>query len=123
MPIIPSADATVFSLHGSTFRAYVNPTRGSEQLCAWRLEVPAGRLGVAHRPDREEVLLILHGDLEVTLDGVRGQARTGDVVVVAANSEVRIDGGEQDASVWVSTTVGLRATTADGEVIAPPWAR
>lgn len=123
MPIIPSADATVFSVHGSTFHAYVNPTRGSEQLCAWRLEVPARQIGVAHRPDREEVLLILRGDLEVSLDGVRAPAQSGDVVVFGAHNEVRIDGGDEDASVWVSTTAGLRATTVDGEVIEPPWAR
>jgi len=123
MPIISSTDAKVFSVHGSTFHAYVNPGRGSEHLCAWRLEVPARQIGVAHRPDREEVLLLLHGDLQVTLDGLPAPARTGDVVVIGAHSEVRIDGGTQDAAVWVSTTAGLTAITADGDVITPPWAR
>ena len=123
MPIISSTDAAVFSVHGSTFRAYVNPSRGSEHLCAWRLEVPARQIGVAHRPDREEVLLLLHGDLQVTLDGLPARARTGDVIVIGADSEVRIDGGAEDSAVWVSTTAGLTATTADGDVIAPPWAR
>jgi quercetin dioxygenase-like cupin family protein len=123
MPIIVPDDATIFSVHGSTFRAYVNPSRGSEQLCAWRLEVPARQVGVAHRPDREEVLLILHGDLTVTMDGVRATAHTGDAVLIGAGAEVRIDGGAEDAAAWVTTTPGLRATTADGEVIVPPWAQ
>jgi quercetin dioxygenase-like cupin family protein len=123
MPIICSEDSTVYSVHGSTFSAYVNPGRGSEQLCAWRLEVPARQVGVTHRPDREEVLLILHGDLTVTLDGVSASARAGDAVLIGAGTDVRIDGGDDDAAAWVTTTPGLRATTSDGEVISPPWAR
>jgi quercetin dioxygenase-like cupin family protein len=57
-------------VHGSTFSSFVAPSRGSAQLCAWQLNVPAGLRGVAHRPTREEVLLLLDGELTVTLDGI-----------------------------------------------------
>ena len=123
MPVIQPADATPFETHGSRFSSYVSPSRGSSQLCAWRLEVPPGLRGVAHRPNREEVLLVLDGALHVTLDGTTAEAGAGAVVVVPPDSELRIDGGPAGASVWVTTTPGLEAVTADGTRILPPWAR
>jgi quercetin dioxygenase-like cupin family protein len=122
MPVIRSTESTTFETHGSRFNSYVAPSRGSSQLCAWRLDVPAGLNGVAHRPSREEVLLILSGELRVTLDRIESELRSGDVALVPANSELCIDAGPQGASAWVTTTPGLEAVTADGTRIAAPWA-
>jgi quercetin dioxygenase-like cupin family protein len=103
--------------------SYVSPSRGSQELCAWRLTVPADQRGVAHRPTREEVLLVLEGELHVTLDGARSVLHRDDVVLVAAGSELCVDAGTAGAVAWVSTTPGLEALTADGTRIVPPWAR
>lgn len=123
MPVIQPDDAEVFPAHGSTFHSYVSSRRGSKELCAWRLTVPAGQIGVAHRPSREEVLLVLDGELMVGLGGVQELAGDGTVIVVPAGTEVRIDGGATESTAWVTTTPGLQATTADGAVITPPWAQ
>jgi quercetin dioxygenase-like cupin family protein len=112
----------VFEMHGSRFNSYVAPSRGSDQLCAWRLEVPAGLGGAAHRPNREEVLLVLDGELLVTIDGDEYLLHGGDVVLVPSNSELRVDGGEVPATAWVTTTCGLEAVTNDRCRISPPWA-
>ena len=122
MPVIRSADAALHQVHGSTFSSFVAPSRGSAQLCAWQLKVPAGLRGVAHRPTREEVLLLLEGELTVTLDGIAAVLAAGDVVLVPADSELRLDGGTAGATAWVTTTPGLEAVMADGSRIAPPWA-
>lgn len=123
MPVISPADAVPFATHGSEFLSYVSPSRGSNQLCAWRLTVPAGLRGVAHRPSREEVLLVLDGELQVTLDGATSSLHRHDVVLVPAGSELRVDAGHEGAVAWVSTTPGLEAVTADGTRVVPPWAR
>ena len=122
MPVIRPADATVHQVHGSTFSSFVAPSRGSAQVCAWQLTVPAGLRGVAHRSTREEVLLLLEGELTVTLDGIAAVLAAGDVVLVPAGSELRLDGGTAGATAWVTTTPGLEAVMADGSRIAPPWA-
>jgi quercetin dioxygenase-like cupin family protein len=122
VPVIRSADATVHHVHGSTFSSFVAPSRGSAQLCAWQLKVPAGLRGAAHRPTREEVLLLLDGDLTVTLDRIATVLTAGDVVLVPANSELRVDGGTAGATAWVTTTPGLEAVMPDGSRIEPPWA-
>lgn len=123
MPVIHPVDAVPFETHGSRFLSYVSPSRGSNQLCAWQLTVPAGLQGVAHRPTREEVLLVLAGELQVTLDGLATALQPGDVVLVPAGSELRVDAGPDGATAWVTTTPGLEAVTADGTKIAPPWAQ
>ena len=122
MPIIRPADAVPFETHGSHFLSYVSPSKGSNQLCAWHLTVPADLRGVAHRPSREEVLLVLDGELQVTLDGQHAALHRGDAVLVPANSELRVDAGPEGASAWVTTTPGLEAVTADGTRLSPPWA-
>ena len=109
---------------GSTCRSYAAPATGSEELCAWRLDVEPGTEGVAHRVSREEVFLLLGGRLTVTLDGVTGDLAAGDALVVPAGSELRADNRTGEvATAWVTTSVGLRATMADGSSISPPWVR
>jgi quercetin dioxygenase-like cupin family protein len=122
MPIFDASDAISYEVHGSHFRSYVTPSRGSRQLCAWQLTVPAGLKGVAHRPTREEVLLVLTGALLVTLDGGTTTLHPGDVALVPADSELRVDAGPDGATAWVASTPGLEAVTADGTRISPPWA-
>jgi quercetin dioxygenase-like cupin family protein len=122
MPVIHPGQAADHEAHGSLFSSYVAPSRGSRQLCAWRLTVPAGLTGTAHRPTREEVLLVLDGDLTVSIDGQAARLAPGDVVLVPAESRLRVDGGDTAAAVWVTTTPGIEAVLADGTRLSPPWA-
>jgi mannose-6-phosphate isomerase-like protein (cupin superfamily) len=123
MPVIGTHDAIEHRLHDSTFRSFAAPATGSRELCAWRLEVPARTAGVPHRVTKEEVFLLLDGQLTVTLDGVAATAGPGDVVLVPAGAEVKVDSGDTAATVWVTTSVGLEATMRDGTRISPPWVR
>jgi quercetin dioxygenase-like cupin family protein len=124
MPIVRDRDAVPHRLHGSTFHSYAAPATGSRELCAWRLEVPPGTVGAPHRVSREEVFLILGGRLTVTLDGVTGDLTPGDVLLVPAGAELRADNlSDGVVTAWVTTSVGLRATMADGSAVRPPWAR
>ena len=122
MPVLRPDDAVRHAVHGAVFHSVVAPSRGSVELCAWLLEVSSGTPGTAHRPSREEVVLVLDGALRVVLDGVASDVAAGDVVLVPAGAEMRVDGGASDARAWVTTTPGLEATMADGARFAPPWA-
>jgi len=122
MPVIRPGEAATYEAHGSRFSSYVAPSRGSRQLCAWRLTVPAGLTGTAHRPTREEVLLVQDGDLAVSIGGQTTHLAPGDVVLVPVGSMLRVDGGTAAASLWVTTTPGIEAVLADGSRLSPPWA-
>ncbi|MGO4203228.1 cupin domain-containing protein [Rhodococcus sp. TAF43] len=100
------------------------PSRGSRQLCAWRTDLAPGSDGAPHTVSHEEVFLVLHGSPTVTLDGRRTPLAAGDVVLVPEAATVQLDNhGDGTASLWVTTSVGLTATTADGGIITPPWTR
>ena len=122
MTIIKAAEATLHEVHGSRFTAYVAPSSGSAELCAWRVEVPAMARGIAHRVSREEVFAMLAGKLEITVNGIAHEAQAGDVVLVGVQSEVRVDNPHgEPATMWVTTSHGLTATMSDGTTMNPPW--
>ena len=123
MPIVRASEGHLYEAHGARFTSYAATARGSKRLCAWRLELPPQSHGVAHRPSEEEIVLVLEGAINCSLDGVEIELDPGDVVVVGAGSELRVDTGAVCASAWVTTTSGLEAELSDGSRFAPPWAR
>lgn len=123
MPFITAADAVVHEIHGVRFVSYAAPARGSQELCAWRGEVPAGVAGPSHTITREEVFLVLTGSLELTIDGEKRLLEPGDAAVARPGSSIGVRNSmEEPATMWVTTSIGLEATLADGSRIAPPWA-
>jgi quercetin dioxygenase-like cupin family protein len=122
MPIIRGADAVTYEIHGVSFLAYANPATGSSQLSAWTTHIPAGTVGVPHTISHEEVFRLVTGRLRLTIDGEVADLEVGDVAVAPPGSTIGVDNiGDETASMWVTTSVGLRATMADGSELAPPW--
>jgi glyoxylate utilization-related uncharacterized protein len=121
MPVITSSDADIFETHGVRFSSYVRPSRGSSQLCSWRIDVPAGLKGTPHRPSREEIICCIDGELKITLDGVTDILRAGDAAYVPAGSEICLDGGPGGGAALTTSLAGLEATMSDGSQLRPPW--
>jgi quercetin dioxygenase-like cupin family protein len=112
-------------MHGSRFTSYAAPSRSSQELAAWRVEVPPGSPGVPHTVTKEEILYVLSGSLLVSLgEGPTTQSKPGDAIVVPPGVSFKIENpGDEPASAWVTTSAGLEATLADGSTISPPWVR
>jgi quercetin dioxygenase-like cupin family protein len=146
MPIVRAGDTVVHDLHGSRFTSYTAPSRGGKELCAWRLDVPAGSEGVPHTVTREEIVFVLSGTLGVSLtDGTNKPTgpqpndpqteggpglnnpqtcAPGDAIVIPPGATLRISNpGDEPASAWVTTSAGLEAVLADGTRLTPPWVR
>ncbi|TKA09035.1 cupin domain-containing protein [Actinacidiphila oryziradicis] len=121
MPAVRTAEAVVHEVHGARFTSYAAPARGSKELCAWRLEVPANLTGVAHTITREEVFLVLSGSVRLSIDGKPHTLTPGDAAIAPAGSSVRLDTMDEPAAAWVTTSVGLEGILADGSRFAPPW--
>jgi quercetin dioxygenase-like cupin family protein len=120
--VIKENASTKHEIHGSVFESYVTSQSGSS-LCAWRLSVPPGTEGVAHRPDHDEVLLVLEGAMRATVNGAATRVAVGEVLLVQAGDELQIDTGCDGVAAWVTTAAGLTATMSDGTTLAPPWAQ
>jgi quercetin dioxygenase-like cupin family protein len=124
MPVIHAAESVVHQMHGTSFTSYAAPSRGSRELCAWRIEIPGGTEGVPHHVSREEVLYVLSGTLRVTVDGEAGEAAAGDVILVPAGARFGASNlAEGPATAWVTTTVGFAGVLPDGSWFTPPWTR
>jgi len=124
MPVIHADQAAMHQMHGTSFTAYASPARGSRELCAWHIEIPGHTEGVRHRVSREEVLYVLSGTIRASLDGQAEDAAAGDVIVVPAGARFGVDNlGDEPATAWVTTSVGLLGVLPDGSWISPPWAR
>jgi len=124
MPVIRSTEGTEHDIHGATFIAYANSATGSTELCAWNGRIPPAQPGTEHRISKEEIFLVRVGTPRFTIDGVAADTEPGDVVVAPAGSLLKVENpGDQDANIWVTTTIGLTAQLPDGSQLAPPWAK
>ena len=123
MPFVPASEAVVYDMHGLRFVSYAASARGSRELCAWRGELPAGTAGPPHRISREEVFLVLSGRVDLTIDGETRSLDPGDVAIAPPGSSLEVSNATKEpATMWVTTSIGLKASLADGSQIAPPWA-
>ena len=64
------------------------------------------------------------GSPHLVVDGAESVLVAGQVALAPAGALLRLDNhGPDEASLWVTTSVGLTAQLADGTVIRPPWTR
>ncbi|MDE9367260.1 cupin domain-containing protein [Luteipulveratus sp. YIM 133132] len=122
--LLRSTDAKTFDLHDARFHSYVAPRTGSTRLCAWRTELAPGAPAQPHTVSEEEVFLVLAGRLAMTVDEESYDAGPGDVVHVPAGATIVVaNAGDTPLTLWVTTSVGIRATLPDGSQITPPWSQ
>ena len=124
MTILRAAEAPRFTLPGIVFTALAAPSRGSADLCTWRLTVePAFVSPEPHTIDRDEIFMVTAGAIRLSPDGA--VIGTGDAAVVPAGEPIQlINAGETEAEVLVAISAGFTAKAADGSSIGtPPWAQ
>ncbi|MFF4273803.1 cupin domain-containing protein [Streptomyces sp. NPDC001536] len=123
MPVVRSSEAVTHEIHGARFVSYATPLSGSKELCAWRGEIPAGTKAPAHTVNREEIFHLLDGELLITLDDETHRIAAGDTLIINPGATLSVENPtDRTAISWVTTSIGLEATLADGTVITPPWA-
>jgi mannose-6-phosphate isomerase-like protein (cupin superfamily) len=124
MTVIRDAEAPRFELPGVRFVGLASPSRGSADLCTWRITVDAGLVSPqSHSLDHDEVFMVTAGEVRLTPDGPL--VRAGDAAVVPAGSPIRVENpGDTPAEVFVAVRAGFTAVAEDGSPIgSPPWAR
>ncbi|WP_405160464.1 cupin domain-containing protein [Nocardia sp. NBC_01499] len=121
MLVIKAAEAPRFEMPGAEFTAMASPSRGSAEVCTWRLTIaPQHRADGSHVLDRDEIFMVVGGQLDVS-----GQlVEAGDAIVVPAGSPIAVSNpGDEPAEAFVAIAAGFAATMPDGSRLAPPWAQ
>jgi quercetin dioxygenase-like cupin family protein len=134
MPIIRGSDAPVFTftrpgvdpkiptphlkIHG-----YAAPSRGSKEMCVWRIILAPGlpqRVGVVNH---EEFFLVLSGVASVTLDTTQYELKPGDGVIVPANTTVGMGNLHDEPVEMVEVCpVGIQVAFPGMDPFVPLWA-
>lgn len=124
MPMITAVQAPVFEFDGVEFTGYAAPSRGSGELCAWRIGVSPGHAsGQAHTLDADEVFLVTSGTITLSPGGP--PLRAGDCMIVPAGQPIQLaNPGTEVATAHVLIRAGFSAVMSDGTPVGtPPWAR
>jgi mannose-6-phosphate isomerase-like protein (cupin superfamily) len=117
-------EAPRFHLPGLEFTGLASPSRGSADLCTWRLTLEPGLTSPdIHTLDRDEIFMVMRGAIRLSPDSEA--VAVGDVAVVPAGTPIQVANvGGGEAVVVVAIASGFTATMADGRTIdTPPWAR
>jgi len=122
--VIRAAEAPLFELPGIEFTGLATASRGTDQLCTWKITVAAGLESPgAHTLDRDEVFMVTSGEVRLHPDAETLLA--GDAAVVPAGTPIQLSNpGSTPASAYVAVPAGFTAAGEDGSPIpSPPWAR
>lgn len=107
----------------AVMHTYASRELTGTDLAVWRAEMEPGAAGPVHAVDGEQVLVVVDGELELTL---RGETRTlsrGASAVLPAGAERRLVNRSATAAVaLVSGRSGARASTTEQEGVPLPWA-
>ena len=124
MTVVRAADAPTFEVHGATITGAASPSRGSSQICLWRINLAPGSDVPAHILDHEEIFHALSGTLLATVDGEQHRVRGGDTLIVRPGATLQISiPHESRFQAVVVLPAGSRARfEAGGEPFTPPWA-
>ncbi|OLB65888.1 MAG: hypothetical protein AUI10_04970 [Actinobacteria bacterium 13_2_20CM_2_72_6] len=124
MNVIRAAEAHRFEIPGTEFTALAAPSRGSSEVCTWRLSVaPHHVADQPHTLDRDEIFMVTAGTIRLAEGGeVLGP---GDAAVVPAGHPILVENpGDEPARAYIAIAAGFTATMADGTSVGtPPWAR
>jgi quercetin dioxygenase-like cupin family protein len=122
MPVVRAAEAEVHQMHNARFTSYARPGTGSTELCVWRLDIDPESQGQPHRVLREEVFVLLEGEVVLTIDGVASSLGAGDAAIAPAGAVIRVDNpGAGRAGILVTVPVGFWGELPDGTRITPRW--
>lgn len=124
MTLIAAADAAVFDIPDTHVVAYAAPSRGSSELCLWRVDIAPGTTSPLHRMDCEEVFLCEGGSAVVSTPGEERTLGPGDCLVLPAGTDFsfRVDGPEPFRALACIRAGGRATMAGSDDAFVPPWA-
>ena len=124
MNLITSADAAIFDVPDTHVTAYAAPSRGSTELCLWRIDIAPGSISPLHHMDCEEVFLCLDGRAVVVTSAEERLLQADDCLVLAPGTDFsfRVVGDEPFRALACIRAGGKATMALSGDTFVPPWA-
>ncbi|MET0287041.1 MAG: cupin domain-containing protein [Polyangiales bacterium] len=122
MPVLSAPEGCTHELPNVRFTSLATPARGTRENSVWKVRFAAGASSAPHSLTREEIFVVLAGELDVRMEDAVQTARVGDVILVPAGVEFSVV-TRGEAELLCCFPVGGQARLASGELISPPWAQ
>ena len=110
------------SPNGNVGTALATPSLGAQEVSVVRQRQVPGGFNPAHTQSREEVMVLLSGQVSVSGGEQPTELRAGDTLIVPANTLHRIDNtGPVDAEWLIISVAGVQFFREDGAEARPGW--
>ncbi|QEC47895.1 cupin domain-containing protein [Baekduia soli] len=107
----------------AVMHTYASRALTGTELAVWSVEMEAGATGPVHVVDGEQVIVVIDGELELTLRGETRTLRAGASAVLPAGDQRQlVNRADSPAVTLVSSRSGVRASTAQQDGVPLPWA-
>lgn len=124
MTVIRHADLCYIETPGGNYGAAVaTPSKGAVDVSVIRQRQTPGGSNPSHTHDREEVMLILSGEVTVVLEVGPVTLSTGDSLIIPAGAAHQIENRSDEVAEWLLLApAGVEFIKRSGEKGTPPWA-
>ena len=125
MNVIRESDLNFIETPGANATAGIaTASRGAQDVSVIRQRQQPGGGNPPHTHDREEVLLVTEGSVEVLVGNDAVTLNAGDALIIPANSPHRLANvGASDAEWLTIAPAGVGFFHENGERADPPWAQ
>jgi mannose-6-phosphate isomerase-like protein (cupin superfamily) len=123
MPVYSNATLRKFSLPGLEHQTLAAHGQGVNGMEVWRQTIAPGAATPVHRHACEEVIVILRGSGQVTIEGEETKFGPDSTIIVPPDAVHQLinSGAEEMFLIGVLGTTPVRVTTAEGDTIPLPW--
>lgn len=111
---------------GNASTPLATPSTRAADVSVIRQRQEAGGYNPAHWHDREEVMVMLSGQVRVTGGDTEATLETGDTLIIPAETlhQIQNDAGGSETAEWLLIApAGVRFFHANGEEAHPDWAK
>jgi quercetin dioxygenase-like cupin family protein len=123
MPVFNNATIKKFNLPGLEHQTLAAHELGVNGMEVWMQTIAPGAATPVHRHACEEVIVILRGSGQVTLEGEVTSFEPNSTIIVPPNAVHQLvnSGAEEMFLIGTLGVTPVNVTTAEGETIPLPW--
>lgn len=124
MSVLTAPSQPTHRVGGAEFTSLATPSRGTNDLSVWLVEIAPDTPATPHALSREEIFVVLAGVASVGIDDSVNEAHAGDAIVVPPGRQLALtNAGPSVLRLLCCMTVGGQAMLGDGTVLTPPWSQ
>ena len=125
MTVVRGSELRDIETPGGNFGSgLATPSRGAAEVSVIRQRQKPGGASPAHTHDREEVMVVLSGELTIDMGGEHHPLAPGDAVIVPSGTPHRVENAGAEPAEWLLVApAGVRFFHMTGEEGTPPWSR